>query len=94
MASAHIVDIRVEKGVPCLKEVLEDNLQPVMSPGGLIKMPSLVLWDEKGLQKFEDVTHTPQYYLTNEEIEILQKYGGEIAATIEPGSVLIELGSG
>lgn len=35
-----------------------------------------------------------RYYLTNAEIEILEKYADQMAQRIPSGSVLIELGSG
>lgn len=57
-------------------------------------MPSLLLWDEQGLRYFEDVTYSPSYYLTNEEIALLEKNKYKIAERIEPGSMLVELGSG
>lgn len=57
-------------------------------------MPSLLLWNEQGLRYFEDVTYSPSYYLTNEEIGLLEKNKYQIAERIEPGSMLVELGSG
>jgi len=35
-----------------------------------------------------------QYYLTNSEIEVLENYAEQIAHRIQPGSILVELGSG
>ncbi|GIK03811.1 hypothetical protein Aspvir_007885 [Aspergillus viridinutans] len=32
-------------------------------------LPDLLLWDVKGLRYFEEVTYTPSYYLTNEELD-------------------------
>jgi EasF-like predicted methyltransferase len=57
-------------------------------------IPSLLLWDKNGLEYFEKVTHNPQYYLTNAEIDILQTHSARIAEQIEPNSILLELGSG
>lgn len=57
-------------------------------------MPELLLWDEKGLRYFEDVTYAPSYYLTNEEIGLLEKHKYQIAEHIPSGSMLVELGSG
>ncbi|OAP54359.1 hypothetical protein AYL99_11460 [Fonsecaea erecta] len=56
--------------------------------------PSLLLWDEKGLKFFEAVTYTNEYYLTNCEIELLNKHSHQLAQRIEPGSIVVELGSG
>lgn len=57
-------------------------------------MPDLLLWDEKGLRYFEDVTYSPTYYLTNEEIGILESEKRDIARFVGDGGVLVELGSG
>ncbi|KIW67466.1 hypothetical protein, variant [Phialophora macrospora] len=55
---------------------------------------SLLLWNEHGLKPFEAVTYAPEYYLTNCEIELLQRHSRKIADRVEPGSVIVELGSG
>ncbi|KAI4765078.1 hypothetical protein E4T51_01908 [Aureobasidium sp. EXF-12344] len=79
-----IIDIRASTHDFSLLEMLEEGLS-APQPG----FPSLLLWDEKGLQHFEAITHSPEYYLTNCEIEL-----AEIARQIEPGSIVLELGSG
>ncbi len=49
---------------------------------------------EAGLKLFEDITFLDEYYLTNAEIEALERHAREIAARLPEGSRLIELGSG
>ncbi|KAH9821439.1 Histidine-specific methyltransferase, SAM-dependent [Teratosphaeria destructans] len=61
---------------------------------GLRSFPSLLLWDERGLKHFEDLTYAPEYYLTNTEISLLERHKHEIAKNIKSGSILLELGSG
>lgn len=56
-------------------------------------LPTMLLYDERGLQLFEKITFNPHYYLTNSEIEILQEHANEIASAIRDSTV-IELGSG
>ncbi|CCG81205.1 Putative uncharacterized protein [Taphrina deformans PYCC 5710] len=56
-------------------------------------LPTMLLYDEKGLQLFEKITYNPHYYLTESEIEILQQNSVEIASQIRD-STIIELGSG
>ncbi|CAD0115128.1 unnamed protein product [Aureobasidium uvarum] len=56
--------------------------------------PSRLLWDDKGLQYFEAITHSPDYYLTNCEIELLTEHSREIAKDIYPNTIIMELGSG
>ncbi|KAJ3566531.1 hypothetical protein NPX13_g7096 [Xylaria arbuscula] len=58
------------------------------------ELPTLLLYDEKGLQFFEKITYLEEYYLTNAEIEVLQRSAATIAEDIPSGSMLIELGSG
>ncbi|KAF2095848.1 hypothetical protein NA57DRAFT_78625 [Rhizodiscina lignyota] len=54
----------------------------------------LLLWNEEGLRRFETITYLKEYYLTNCEIELLEKHSHEIAQRIERGSIILELGSG
>ncbi|KAK5999509.1 hypothetical protein QM012_005362 [Aureobasidium pullulans] len=84
-----IIDIRSSTHDISLKKELEASLSA--DPP---RFPSLLLWDEKGLQHFEAITYSPEYYLTNREIELLKQHSNEIARQIVPGSIVLELGSG
>ena len=84
-----IIDIRSSTHDISLLEKLEESLSAT-SPS----FPSVLLWDEKGLQHFEAVTYSPEYYLTNCEIELLEQHCDKIAEEIAPGSIVLELGSG
>lgn len=88
-ANIDIIDIRSSTHESSLKTHLKTALSA--NPP---TFPSLLLWDEKGLQYFEAITYADEYYLTNCEIELLRQHSDEIARQIEPGSVLVELGSG
>lgn len=57
-------------------------------------LPTMLLYDENGLQLFEEITYLKEYYLTNAEIDLLVCHAEAIADTIKPGSMLLELGSG
>ncbi|KUL88788.1 hypothetical protein ZTR_03505 [Talaromyces verruculosus] len=97
-ANSTIIDIRPhpEQTENTLRQSIQESLNKITSDqcneAGV--MPSLLLWDEQGLRYFEDVTYSPSYYLTNEEIGLLEKNKYKIAERIEPGSMLVELGSG
>lgn len=91
-ASNYIFDIRLDNGEDQLRESLRKSIRAACHHEAA--MPDLLLWDEKGLRYFEEVTYSPTYYLTNEEIGILEKQKYNIAQYIQPGSMLIELGSG
>jgi uncharacterized SAM-dependent methyltransferase len=57
-------------------------------------MPSLLLWNDDGLKLFDALTQTTTYYPPRKEVEILNRYAGQIVASIPPESLLIELGCG
>jgi EasF-like predicted methyltransferase len=84
-----IIDIRSDKKGLELRESLQQSIHNESAA-----LPDLLLWDESGLKYFEHVTYCPSYYLTREEIGLLQAYCREIAARIPAGSMLVELGSG
>lgn len=59
-------------------------------------LPSLLLWDDKGLARFEAVriAESVDYYPSRKEIEVIEKDADDIARSIPTGTALIELGSG
>ncbi|EFY99927.1 DUF323 domain protein [Metarhizium robertsii ARSEF 23] len=87
-----IIDIRSNRVDFNLKDEVARMVIP--KDGRARKLPTLLLYDERGLQLFEDITYLDEYYLTNDEIELLKKHSVEIAATIPDGAMVIELGSG
>ena len=87
-----IVDIRrSSKEISLVKKIYE-GLNPKPAEGKTL--PTLLLYDERGLKLFEDITYLEEYYLTNTEIAVLERYADNIAEEIKPGSILLELGSG
>jgi uncharacterized SAM-dependent methyltransferase len=89
---AEIIDIRVDTAQSDILADIQKGLRP--EAGGEKKLPTLLLYDEAGLRLFEAITYLDQYYLTNAEIEVLENYADQIAQRVQPGSVLVELGSG
>ncbi|KAL3427396.1 Ergothioneine biosynthesis protein 1-like protein 1 [Phlyctema vagabunda] len=87
----NIIDIRHGAVEINLKDEIFQSLRPKSGPK---KMPTLLLYDEKGLQLFEEITYLPEYYLTNAEIDVLERSAESIANAIPSGSMVIELGSG
>jgi len=57
-------------------------------------LPPKLFYDDHGAQLFERICELPEYYLTRTEIAILERHAAEIAALIDDGSCLLELGSG
>lgn len=71
--------------------------QGLSAPEGQEKrLPTLLLYDKRGLQLFEQITYLDEYYLTNQEIEVLERNSPQIADRIasQPDSIVLELGSG
>ncbi|MCJ1390687.1 hypothetical protein MMC18_003548 [Xylographa bjoerkii] len=89
---ASIIDIRRNEIHFSILDDMQQQLRPAI--GEEKKMPTLLLYDEKGLNLFEEITYLEEYYLTNAEIEVLSCYADHIADRIVDGSQLIELGSG
>ncbi|KAK8121607.1 hypothetical protein PG984_010277 [Apiospora sp. TS-2023a] len=88
-----IIDIRDSQQPLDLASDIRSGLQ-TQDEHGHRSLPSLLLWNERGLKLFEEVTYVPEYYLTNTEIELLKAHSLELADQIEPGTILLELGSG
>ncbi|KAL4932172.1 uncharacterized protein BDV17DRAFT_288248 [Aspergillus undulatus] len=75
------------------------DLRSELVAGLLIKksakhIPSLLLWNEKGLELFGDITSAPDYYPYKAELDLLNKWNEHIVASVEPGTVIVELGAG
>ncbi|KAI9652788.1 MAG: hypothetical protein M1831_006590 [Alyxoria varia] len=90
--NAKIFDIRRGYESTCLEKEIRDGLN--VSSGVERTLPTLLLYDERGLKLFEDITYLEEYYLTNAEIDVLETYADVIAGNLPPESVILELGSG
>ena len=87
-----MLDIRSNKDTFDLREEILNGLNV---PEGKQKvLPTMLLYDSAGLKEFERITYVDEYYLTNTEIQLLEKYAGNIAERIEDGGIVVELGSG
>ncbi|KAL1303525.1 hypothetical protein AAFC00_006900 [Neodothiora populina] len=89
-----IIDIRQDTSFTSLVDQIHAGLSPVN--GGEKSLPTLLLYDENGLKLFEKITYLDEYYLTRQEIYVLEHYAERIADRIalKPGSIIVELGSG
>ncbi|KAG0241493.1 hypothetical protein B0O80DRAFT_443506 [Mortierella sp. GBAus27b] len=76
-----------------LRSMILSGLCP-STPGAHKTIPTMVLYDDRGLQIYDDITHLEEYYLFNEEIQILERDGDKIVENIPDNSVVVELGSG
>lgn len=90
--AVNIVDIRRKKTSSSLLDELCEKLSG--EKGKEKQLPTILLYDERGLKLFEEITYLEEYYLTNAEIEALQAHSDSIAKEVPHGVQMIELGSG
>ncbi|KAI9490730.1 hypothetical protein BDB00DRAFT_875060 [Zychaea mexicana] len=75
-------------------DLVDTILESLDKPAGSKSIPTFVLYDTRGLQLFDEITHLDDYYLTNAEMGILKERADQLAARLHDGSVIIELGAG
>ncbi|KAL8719941.1 MAG: hypothetical protein Q9225_003118 [Loekoesia sp. 1 TL-2023] len=83
------LDIRRDTSNVSLAQSIRDGLQTEPP-----RLPSLVLWDTLGLELFQRVIDSPDYYLSHVETDIIRQHAGTIADNIADGSMIIDLGCG
>jgi uncharacterized SAM-dependent methyltransferase len=74
----------------------------LLRPSGYKQLPTILLYDERGLRLYDDITtEVPQYYLFGAEEEILKKHADEIIQAMHCGigsvftsEAILELGAG
>lgn len=87
-----IVDIRQGDLGSSLANDIHSGLNP---PDGTRRsLPTMLLYDTKGLKLFEEITYVGEYYLTDAEIDVLENHAKEIVGRIPDNAQLLELGSG
>lgn len=57
-------------------------------------LPPVYFYDDAGSRLFEEITRTPEYYVTRTELSILRAYAGEMLEDGGGPLMLVELGSG
>jgi uncharacterized SAM-dependent methyltransferase len=87
-----IIDIRSDTAGFELKKLIKAGLN--QQDGDEKTLPTLLLYDNKGLKLFEDITYLDEYYLTGQEIAVLENYADRMAERIPQNAILLELGSG
>ncbi|OOQ91748.1 hypothetical protein PEBR_09355 [Penicillium brasilianum] len=84
-----IIDIRQSNGHHDMKSAILESLSK--NPR---ELPSVLIWDIKGLEIYDKLCQESAYYPRSCEIEILQRHCSDMAKTFPPSSILIELGCG
>ena len=81
---------------PCLPRIASPFARDVIA--GLSRpqksIPCTWLYDRRGSELFEEITHLDEYYPTRTEVQILQRCARQIGAEVGPRATLVELGSG
>lgn len=74
------------------QDFLQDVIEGLSAPRKFLA--SKYFYDEIGSKLFDQICELPEYYLTRCELEIMDRYSGEIADQIGAQVRLIEFGSG
>jgi L-histidine Nalpha-methyltransferase / hercynylcysteine S-oxide synthase len=99
-----IVDLRAKVASTSGQEIMGDIIRGLSKPPGSKTLPTLLLYNERGLRLYDDITTKAQeYYLFGAEEEILRNHADEIvrvmhshtpASTAVDDEVVLELGAG
>ncbi|KAJ2819954.1 hypothetical protein FBU31_005368, partial [Coemansia sp. 'formosensis'] len=89
---------RQKRMPPIIEQIIAGLTTLSELPGGSSAkyrtLPTLLLYDNAGLELFDRITYLPEYYLTNCEIDVLRTHIQDIVAQIPDNSDVIELGCG
>ncbi|KAG6856236.1 hypothetical protein H0H87_006169 [Tephrocybe sp. NHM501043] len=96
---AEIVQLHSENAIADISARIIDGLN---RPAGQKELPTMLLYDERGLRLYDDITtQAPEYYLFGAEEEILKNKADEIVQAMHHGEgqvlgdeVVLELGAG
>ncbi|KAJ1967247.1 hypothetical protein IWQ62_001977 [Dispira parvispora] len=76
----------------------ENEKQPLSTKGPrnikVRSIPTVTLYDTRGLALFDQITYLDEYYLTDAEIDLLQQRGSTLAESVQEGTMVLELGAG
>ncbi|KAK7028145.1 hypothetical protein VNI00_014960 [Paramarasmius palmivorus] len=99
--SAEIIDVHAHGHEDNSRAIREELLTGLRQPTGQKHVPTMLLYDERGLRLYDDITtKVPEYYLFGAEEEILKRHADDIVRTIHgndgvvEGESVIELGAG
>lgn len=73
---------------------LKRCLTAVHKPGQPPTLPDELLYDEEGLLIWNDIISIPEFYQTQDEIDIFEQNAIEIVERSQPGVTMIDLGAG
>jgi L-histidine Nalpha-methyltransferase / hercynylcysteine S-oxide synthase len=96
---AEIVHIHSDAGK---NDIANEIITGLLRPVGQKCLPTMLLYDERGLKLYDDITtKAPEYYLFGAEEEILKNHADNIVHAMHHGGeeisedeVILELGAG
>ncbi|KAG8527443.1 uncharacterized protein KY384_007595 [Bacidia gigantensis] len=88
-AHAPIIDIRQGKQSTSLKDEIWSSMRSENRQEKVL--PTLLLYDEQGLKLFEEITYLQEYYLTQAEIDALERWVVKIVEQLESDALILEL---
>ena len=103
-ANVDIINVRADKRISDGENSIRDQIVAGLSkPQGEKSLPTMLLYDERGLRLYDDITtKVPEYYLFPAEEEILKNHADEIVRVmhaaddgkVKADEVVVELGAG
>lgn len=102
LAKPEIIDVRNVLPATQAYGIYQQILAGLRQPFNQKTLPTLLLYNERGLQLYDDITtKAPEYYLFAAEEEILRNHANEIVNTMHSpdgevvhGEAIVELGAG
>jgi len=99
---AEIVDLHVESSEDVSSpDMAQQILDGLSKPFNQKRLPTMLLYNERGLRLYDDITtEAPEYYLFAAEEEILKNRADDIVSAMHggagpsPDEVIVELGAG
>ncbi|KAH7909815.1 hypothetical protein BJ138DRAFT_183280 [Hygrophoropsis aurantiaca] len=105
--SPHLIDVRLtgqarRDFVDPAESITREILRGLSADLNQKTLPTLLLYDERGLRLYDDITtEAPEYYLFSAEEGILKTHASEITRVMHhhkggvvPGEIVLELGAG
>ncbi|THU80951.1 hypothetical protein K435DRAFT_972551 [Dendrothele bispora CBS 962.96] len=99
--AVEIIDIHVHNDEANSSAMRGQIVQGLLRPSGEKTLPTMLLYDERGLRLYDDITtKAPEYYLFSAEEEILKTKADEIVGVMHgtsgvvDGEIVLELGAG
>jgi len=79
---------------PALDNEFAREVRKGLMNAGQKTLPCRYLYDDIGSALFEAITYLPEYGLTRADARVIQKHADDLARSLPPNLVVVELGSG